>query len=1143
MKQMKIMESDFTIRPRNAASGKVRPRPSANYFFNATILTLILLFAVSGWAQTTFGSFLGAVRDPSGAVIANATVSLTNRGTSAKRSAATDQSGSYVFVNVEPGTYDLAVEAPGFQRSNFPSLILTARQTVRVDAALVLGTQAETVTVQEAAAAISTDVSNLAETKTGRELVDLPVAISSRGSGSTSPISTLTTQPGVLTDNSGNLSVAGAKPSMLSVSLDGISTMSPRDFGVIPELFPSFSGIAEIRVSAVNNPAEFGGASDITTISRGGTNQFHGGLFENNQAAAYDAKSPFATTRPQLVMNDFGAYLGGPVSIPHLYNGHDKTFLFATYEGLRLPAQTTLVESVPTLALRSGDLSAYHAGSILDPLASGAPFAGNQIPISRIASLSQNALQYLFPTPNYGAPNAIANNYEVNSPTPVTSNQGDIRLDQNISPRQTAFARFTYKRRLVDAAPTGTPLAGPSIQPENDYALTVAYNFIINSRLVNELRGGLTGYSSSNSFGIVASTIQSQLGLRLPGQVPAGNEIPDFNITGFQATDDGESSVSRTRTVQLIDNLTYTHGRHDIKVGGDIRYLSGFYNNNWGNNRMGEFDFINAATRPIIGNPFAAFLLGVPDSTDVATVTEGDANAHARHYGFYGQDNWKIASRLTLNFGLRWEYHPMFTDSLNNVGNFLPNYYSIVNGQTVHGAVVVPDARINGIDSNFAGSISPTPILTATQAGLPQSLRNSDKNDFAPRFGFAWRPADKTVIRGGYGRFIETELGHALYANWGIPTGYFGQFTNTIVNGKPTLTFPYPFPSNLAGASGTADFLSAVDTNYKDPYVQQWNLTVERDLGHNIGVRVSYDGSHGTNLGNFENANQVPANTVGFATAEAAEPYPLWSFLKTAVNASRSNYNALTVAATKRLSKGLQFQSSYVYAKNLSNEGGRDPSAFASELGGILTDKFKPNLDYGNVAFTRRNRFLTTFLYDLPFGRNQTFLTSAGSVLNRIVGGWEVAGVLLFQTGPFLTVVAPGSDPAGDGFDTVVGTGRADIVSGQPLYPAVQNSGLWINKAAFAVPPDNVGRGPSSPVGAVVGPGTQAVSLSLFKSVQIAERVRFQFGAAAANALNHLNLGNPALTYTAASFGTITSTQTAEGAAPRSIQLSGRITF
>jgi len=1139
---MENVESNLTLRPRNAASGEARPCASANVPSCAAIAALILLCAVFGWAQSTFGSFLGVVRDPSGGVVPNATVSITNAGTSAKRSATTGQDGSYVFVNVEPGTYELVVEAPGFQPSRIPSVILTARETARLDVGMTLSGQTQAVSVQATAPVIETDVSNLAVTKTGRELIDLPVAITSRAAGSTSPITTLTTQPGVLTDNAGNISVAGAKYSMMSVSIDGISTMSPVASAPIAELFPSFNAIAEVRVSEVNNAAEYGGISDVTTISKGGSNQFHGGVFENNQTADLDAMNPFAVAKPHLVMNDFGVYLGGPASIPGIYHGQDKTFFFMSYEGLRLPRQTTLTESVPSLALRSGNLSAYSAGSILDPL-SGTPFAGNQIPLSRISTLSQNALQYLFPVPNVGSSNAIANNYVGNFPASITSNQGDIRLDQNISSRQSAFARFTYKRRLVDAAPTGTPFAGPSIQPENDYGLTVAYNFIISPRLLNEVRAGLSGANSSNSFGMVASTIQNELGLQLPGPAPAGNEVPNFSITGFQATNDGESSVSRTRTTQIIDNLTYTRGGHTLKMGGDARFLSLYSNNNWGYYRVGEFFFSNAVTKSIVGNPFAAFLLGIPDSTQVATVTQGDNDAHARHYAFYGQDDWKVNSRLTLNFGLRWEYHPMFLDSLHNTANFLPDNYVVVNGKTVHGAVGVPDAFINSVDQNFAGSIAPTPILTATQAGLPQTIRYSQKTDFAPRFGFAWRPVNKTVIRGGYGKYIETELGMLLYGEAGVAGGYNGTFTNTIVNGKPTLTFPYPFPSSLAATPGTANFLSAADIHYKDPYVQEWNLTIERDLGANLGVRVSYDGNQTTDLGISYNANQVPANTVGYSVAAAGMPYPAFALVRLNTGGGRANYNALTVAVTRRLAKGLQFQSSYVFAKNLSNAMGPTPAAFANEMGGMVTDRFNFNLDYGNVAYTRRDRFLTTFLYDLPFGKNRTFLRNAGRVLDGVVGGWEVAGVLLFQTGPLLTVAASGADPAGNNFPSAQGNGRADIVSGQPLYPAVKNTGLWINKAAFAVPPNNVGRYPTEPVGAVNGPGTEAISLSLFKTVHITERVQLQFGAAAANAINHLNLGNPALTYNTASFGTITSTQTMEGSAPRTVQLSARIKF
>jgi hypothetical protein len=312
---------------------------------------------------------------------------------------------------------------------------------------------------------------------------------------------------------------------------------------------------------------------------------------------------------------------------------------------------------------------------------------------------------------------------------------------------------------------------------------------------------------------------------------------------------------------------------------------------------------------------------------------------------------------------------------------------------------------------------------------------------------------------------------------------------------------------------------------------------VERDLGFQTGLRVSYDGSHGSDLGVTTNPDQVPANTVGFATATKSAPYPLLAQIVYLTNAARSNYNALTVTATKRMSKGLQFQISYNHAKNLSNEGGYAPSGFASEGGGTLTDPSNPNLDYGNVAFTRRDRFQTTFLYTLPFRH------TGSAIVNQVAGGWELAGVVMFQTGPFLTVVASGADPSGTNFPNLQGSGRVDSVPGTPLYPASQSSAQWLNAAAFAVPANNIGRFGNDPVGAVVGPGTQAVSLSLFRTINFTERVRFRFGIAAANALNHPNYGTPALTLNASTFGTITSLQSAEGAGPRQLQLTGRITF
>lgn len=1108
--------------------------------FVTAVCTLILAVTPGvGLAQSTFGTFVGTVHDPSGGVVASCKVTAENTATAAKRATISDAQGNYTIVNLEPGTYRITMEMPGFKEAIFSNLELQSRETIRVDGALTIGAQTSTVSVSTMTEApISTETSSIAEAKLGRELNDLPVAIGSRASGSTSAFSTLTTQPGVEVDNSGNLSVAGSKPSMLSITIDGISSMSPRNSSPISELFPTFDGIAEIRVSEINNSAEFGGISDITTISRSGTNSFHGGLFENNQNTDFNARNTFSATVPKLDMNDFGGFFGGPVWIPKVYKGKDRTFFFGTYEALRLPSQQVLSESVPSLALRSGDLSAY-TGAVLDPT-TGAPFPGNQIPSTRIAPLSQLALKNLFPTPNTGAPNAISNNFVVNFPTPISSNQGDVRADQRITSNQSFFARYTVKSKLAQATPTGSALLGSFVKPEDDKALTVAHNWVIGSHLVNELRAGMSSSNTSTSYNVLASDIANTLGLTsyLPQAPPSGNAVPNFKISGFQSTGGGASSISKTSTYQILDNVTWTKGKHTVKTGADYRYLKALYTNVFATTRLGSYTFNNSVTKSIIGNSYAAFLLGVPDSVSLSTVLNPDTNGYGSSYALFVQDDYKITPRLTLNYGLRWEYHPMFQDHNNNTANFLPDYSTTVNGVAVHGAVVVPDKGVPLINAAFAQSIAPTPILTATQAGIPQSLRYSAKKDFAPRVGFAWRvTADgKNIIRGGYGRFIEAQLGNLLLSSWAVEASDVASFTNQITGGKPQLTFPYPFPSNLAQPGSQVFDLSNV-LHYKDPYVQQWNFTYERDLGYQTGLRLSYDGSHGSDLGLTDNPNEVAANTVGFATATKSAPYPLFNQIIEETNGGVSNYHAFTASVNKRMSNGLQFQVSYNFAKNLSDIGGYAPGGFAGSGGGTITDRLHPTLDYGNVAFTRRDRVQATFLYESPFSK------TGNKIVNQLAGGWELAGVVLYQTGPFLTVLANGADPSGTNFVNLIGNGRADIVSGTSVVPANQSIAQWINPAAFAIPANNIGRFGSSPVGAVVGPDTKAVSLSLFRSFQVKERVKLRVGMAAANAFNHPNYGVPGLTLGTASFGTITSMQTAEGSGPRSLQLSGRITF
>jgi hypothetical protein len=339
----------------------------------------------------------------------------------------------------------------------------------------------------------------------------------------------------------------------------------------------------------------------------------------------------------------------------------------------------------------------------------------------------------------------------------------------------------------------------------------------------------------------------------------------------------------------------------------------------------------------------------------------------------------------------------------------------------------------------------------------------------------------------------------------------------------------------------------ATNIHYHDPYVQEWNITVERDLGRGVGLRVSYDGNHASDLGMHTNLNQPAPNTIGFGSLPtSAIPFPDFQYMTYNTNVGFANYNSATVSVKKRLGNGLQFQSSYIYARDLSNVDGAATTTadqFSGEFGGTISDPQAPGLDYGNVAYTRRQRFLTTFLYELPFGKGKLLLNGAHGLMDRVVGGWELSGVLLFQSGPFMSV-ATISDPCGCGYNAFnANGGRADAVPGANPY-AGQSINQWINPNAFADPGSAIGRFGDSSAGDVVGPGTKAVSLSLIKSINMTERIRMRIGAQVANVFNHPNFAVPGnLEVGVAGFGQITSLQTAEGAGPRAIQLTARINF
>ena len=1145
-------------------------------------LLLLLIIALQcgfALAQSTFGSFVGTVVDAAGAAVAGATVTLVNMGTAQQRTLITNASGEYAFNIVDAGTYQVIVDSKGFTKSETSNLVLLARETKRVDATLAVGSDVQMVEVQGAnEGVITTETSQLASTETGEELTSLPVAVFSHSNGTTSPISTLTeTNPGVQTDDSGDLVIAGATPALTSVTLDGIQSVSVESSAPLNELFPSFNSISEIRVSETNNNAEYSGVADITTTSRAGTNTFHGGIFENHENTALNAGDPFTGGKPKIIMNNFGGFVGGPVRVSHLYNGADKTFFFASYEALRLPRQTPIVTSVPTLAMRNGNLTDYLSqqgaqSTCTNPdgtrVAAGAVYNSNcaqlnmaAVPVSPVAS---NLMKLLMPLPNRGDANTYQSNYAINFPAPISSNQGDLRLDQTISSKQSIFARLSYKVRSVTTAPdpnctgfctvAGSPLTGGYSQPETDVGLTLAHTFLLTPTLINEFRTGfnLLRTETTNSA-INTEALLTQTGIQGVTDPDTAPEAPNAQITGFGVTGGGNPSKQRSGIFQLIDNVTWTRANHTIKLGFDFRRLTDHDDNVFGSYRAGLYTFNGTSTvGQTVGDPFTQFLLGYPDYTILATVTNPNMDGLGHSYAWFAQDDWKVTPRLTFNFGFRYELHPPLKEIHYDTAAFDPAY----NANGVHGAVVVPNAQaLTYTDPDFANSIAPTPILTAAQDHLPATLRYTARGDIGPRVGFAWRPmkSDKTVIRGGWGNFIEAPLGFSLVSGWSVHASFVPYYQNDYSaynsDGSPNLasgpvfSFPSPFPATRA-TPGAASFEYAFPIRYKDPSVQQWNLTYEQDMGFGTGIRLSYVGAHGKNLEEFEDLNQVQPNTTGYGAQTL--PYADWQIIQSVGNLGESNYNAFSVVVEKRQSHGLEFQTSYFYTRDLSDEAGAVPTSLVAAGGNYLTDRFHPGLDYGNVTFDRRHRFLASGLYDLPFGRGKMFGNGTSRLTDALIGGWQTGGVVIWQSGPFLTPYESSDDPAGTNMVTTVGFTRPDRVPGVSLYKHGNANGnpLFFNPAAFALPGSNIGRFGNARVGSLVGPGTVNTSLSLVKAVQLTEASKLQVGISTANLFNHRNYEPPNTEVdTPEQYGQSTELQTAEGAGPRTVQLTARISF
>ena len=1185
---------------------------------------LFALLCVRGQAQTTQGSVIGTVKDPGGAVVAGADVKLTNTDEGISRTTTTNGVGDYHFLDVKAGHYTVTINAKGFAEWAVNGVDLQVRQELRVDASLGMGNvKLEVIVNADTMSAIETDSPTISGTFTTQDADNLPVNTRASASG-TSAAAILGILPGAQADQTG-ISLQGALPFETDVTVDGITVKSAGGGTWINDAFPSTEAISEIRADGILANAEYGDPGQIVVTTKGGTNRIHGSAFiyyqDNNWNAHAYSYTPY--TQPSYHGTTFGGAFGGPVVLPH-YNGRDKSFFFVDYEGWRFPSQAVLQEVVPTQGMIGGDFSGY-SDSEGNPITLRDPYNpsqswGTQVPTGSISQIATNALKQFYPTPNIGNPDTYQDgetaNWTKNVDASKHSNQFDVRGDKYFGSNQKflLWGKFTDKN-----FPTVSPeqlLVPSSTNVNSNKVLRVDTNWTIKPSLINEGGYGFTRVwnGANNSFnGNAWTTAQDFQGL----QNLFYNGIPEMDFANLQSLSaDRLTSLGNSLTNVYQDTLIWTKGRHTVKIGGNIMTLEavsalGFFGaDNYGTYAFDECGS-GGSSGCFTGIDFADFLLGIPNGTEYDVVHQ-DNDGYSIHYDFFGQDEWRVNDRLTLSYGLRYELHPGYYDKGGDIGNFDPslpgagvvlymngyqkllaqNFLASANACDPDGVTKSNTAAVNGAPC--------MPVESNTQAGFPIGLKKYPHLRFMPRFGIAFRPFgnDKTAIRTGFGMYNINMLGSSFYSLTGTIQAATQTYANTLNCSSATSCTPgYQWPQVYAGsgnggptnAYGTDYFGTANSANWKDPYTYQWNLTIDHDLGQGYALRVSYIASESHDLVWAPDENTLPFSTTVSAYNQpfSARLFPNWGRINTRATGANDSYSSLQVQGSHRFQRGLEFNSTFTWAKNLADNQGPDNGGFAGEGGGSrATSILDRAADFGDVYGTRRLLWNSTGLYDLSVGRGKSFGGSMPRIADTIVGGWNLTGILTVESGDYLMPYFPSGqgDPSGTGsgltaslagWDPSHRTQYADKVSGVNWHSGAKTRILWASPGAFTCPgdpswqpgdgcytgagfnangtPRYTGPGANSPLpigrfgnatnGSTEGPGLFNLSVGVSKAFAITEQLHFKLEGTFTNVLNHTNLGDPTMNLSLPTFGLITSTNSGYFSGGRTVQVASRLEF
>lgn len=1100
-------------------------------------------------AQTTGGAILGTVTDPSGAVIANAAVTITNTDTTQTTHLTSNSVGEFLAPDLQIGHYNVHVQAPGFKAVDQNNVVLQVGDHLRLDFKLEVGNTQETVTVEANAIAVQSETGEVSNVITGQQVSQL--ATNGRSLYSLAGIAPGTSgnmpdfQNPTPVGGNGDVSFNGLRTSHNLYLVDGGEDDDRGGSGNI-SIMPSVDAIAEFRQLTSNYSAEYGlsSAGTMTINFKSGTKDFHASAWEFFRNDALDAGNYFTNASgqkpPELRFNLFGYNVSGPVFIPKVYNrNRDRTFFFFNQEWRRYIQGGLYNQTVPPTSEYGGQFNtAIHVPSAtqlapsflnqFSPLAPGQAFPGNKLPTSL---LNPNALALLnagiFPAPNSGA-QFIGGNKQ-----PEYVREEIVRIDHRFNDKFSIFGHWvdeqisqTYgtSQWSGDNVPTvGDVFKNPS------YSGVIHATYSISPTLLNETAFNYNG----NRINITPIGVyQRPSSLDIPELFPGNNldRIPGIQLGGSTGTFYDVSSWpwnNKADDYQLRDDLSWIRGSHQLKFGVSwalykkVQDLFG--------DTQGSFNFNGNYT----GNDFADFLLGYANSyTELAVQDAGhwDNQSPAAYF----QDNWKVNGRLTLNLGLRWDGIPHTYEENNRQSNFIPSLYNPADA-----AIVLSNGTIS---PNSPGlGTSPNPILAgyqfylngigiANKNGVPPGLVQNSWLNFGPRIGFAYdlTGAGKTVLRGGFGIMYERIQGNDVYnAGPNIP------FSSSVTLNNVSLSNPHI--SLLTGGVANAPITAASITglaysDYKNPASYQFSFGIQHELRRGTVLDVTYVGNQNRHQNdyrdiNLPNPSVLPSLINGTINYNTVVPYAGFNYINLSENAENSNYNSLQTSVNSQISSSLTFQLAYTYSKTMdpSIGGGYGNNGDLSQV----SDPYNRAYDYGPGGLDRTHVFLANFVYQLPFFRN-----TSNAWLRTGLGGWELSGVVTMETGLPLNITLSGNQSSNG---LAKATNRPNV-TGPVTYP--QTVAEWFDPSVFGVPvPGQWGNlGPN----ALRAPGRDNWNIALFKSFIFSEKrqSQFQLRFETFNTFNHTQFNQVGTSYPSSTFGQVTFTWD-----PRTIQLGAKLLF